>query len=44
MPETEQGEYAVLYVKEKGRITNLEYLEINKGITDRTALRDLDRR
>ena len=33
---------AVLYVKEKGRITNLEYLEINKGITDRTALRDLD--
>jgi ATP-dependent DNA helicase RecG len=33
---------AVLYVKEKGRITNLEYLEINTGITDRTALRDLD--
>ena len=33
---------AVLYVKEKGRITNLEYLELNKGITDRTALRDLD--
>ena len=33
---------AVLYVKEKGRITNLQYLEINSGITDRTALRDLD--
>jgi hypothetical protein len=35
---------AVLYikVKERGRITNLEYLEINAGITDRTALRDLD--
>ena len=33
---------AVLYVKEKGRITNLQYLEINEGITDRTALRDLD--
>ena len=33
---------AVMYVKEKERITNLEYLEINKGITDRTALRDLD--
>jgi ATP-dependent DNA helicase RecG len=33
---------AVLYVKKKGRITNLEYLEINTGITDRTALRDLD--
>jgi len=33
---------AVLYVKEKGKITNLEYLEINQGITDRTALRDLD--
>jgi ATP-dependent DNA helicase RecG len=33
---------AVLYVKEKGTITNLEYLEINEGITDRTALRDLD--
>ena len=33
---------AVLYVKEKGRITNLQYLDINEGITDRTALRDLD--
>ncbi len=33
---------AVLYVKEKGRITNLEYLGINQGIADRTALRDLD--
>ena len=33
---------AVLYVKEKGKITNVEYLEINQGITDRTALRDLD--
>ena len=33
---------AVLYVKEKGKITNSEYQEINKGITDRTALRDLD--
>ena len=33
---------AVLYVKEKGKITNLEYLEINQGITDRTALRDFD--
>jgi len=33
---------AVLYVKKKGRITNLQFLEINEGITDRTALRDLD--
>ena len=33
---------AVLYVREKGKITNFQYLEINKGITDRTALRDLD--
>ena len=33
---------AVLFVKEKGKITNMEYLEINQGITDRTALRDLD--
>ncbi len=33
---------AVLYVKERGRITNREYQEINEGITDRTALRDLD--
>ncbi|NDP20419.1 MAG: transcriptional regulator [Paludibacter sp.] len=33
---------AVLYVKEKGKITNLQYLEVNDGITDRTALRDLD--
>ena len=33
---------AVLYVKEKGKITNLQYLEINESITDRTALRDLD--
>ena len=32
----------VLYVKENGKITNVEYLEINKGITARTALRDLD--
>jgi ATP-dependent DNA helicase RecG len=33
---------AVLHVKEKGKITNKEYIEINGGITDRTALRDLD--
>ena len=33
---------AILYVKEKGKITNLQYLEINEGITDRTALRDLE--
>jgi len=33
---------AVMYVKEHGKITNLEYVEINKGITNRTALRDLD--
>ncbi|GAP72106.1 ATP-dependent DNA helicase [Candidatus Symbiothrix dinenymphae] len=33
---------AVLYVKENGKITNLQYLEINGDITDRTALRDLD--
>jgi len=32
---------AVLYVKEKGRITNKEYQEIN-NTTDRTALRDLE--
>jgi ATP-dependent DNA helicase RecG len=31
---------AVLYVKEKGRITNSEYQEIN-ATTDQTALRDL---
>lgn len=33
---------AVLYVKEKGRITNREYININNHISDRTALRDLD--
>lgn len=33
---------AVLYVKEKGKITNSEYQKINTGITDRTALRDLE--
>jgi ATP-dependent DNA helicase RecG len=33
---------AVLYVKERGKITNKEYQGINEGITDRTALRDLD--
>ena len=33
---------AVLYVKENGKITNKEYQEINTGITDRTALRDLE--
>ena len=33
---------AVLYVKEKGRITNRKYQEINTSITDRTALRDLE--
>jgi len=32
---------AVLYVKEKGKITNKEYQEIN-NTTDRTALRDLE--
>jgi ATP-dependent DNA helicase RecG len=32
---------AVLYVKEKGRITNKEYQELN-NTTDRTALRDLE--
>jgi ATP-dependent DNA helicase RecG len=32
---------AVLYVKEKGRITNSDYQEINE-VTDRTALRDLE--
>jgi ATP-dependent DNA helicase RecG len=31
---------AVLYVKEKGRITNKEYQEIN-DVTDQTALRDI---
>lgn len=31
---------AVLYVKEKGKITNREYRQMF-GITDRTALRDL---
>jgi Fic family protein len=29
-------------VKEKGKITNSEYMEINADITNRTALRDLD--
>jgi len=33
---------AVIYVKEKGKITNREYQEIAKT-TDRTALRDLNR-
>jgi len=33
---------AVMYVKEKGKITNREYLEINEGVTDRTVLRDLE--
>ena len=33
---------AVQYVQEKGKITNLQYLEINSDITDRTALRDLE--
>jgi ATP-dependent DNA helicase RecG len=33
---------AILYVKEHGKITNKEYQEINTGITDRTALRDLE--
>lgn len=32
---------AVLYLKEKGRITNKDYQEIN-NTTDRTALRDLE--
>ena len=32
---------AVLYVKEKGKITNSEYQEINNTL-DRTALRDID--
>jgi len=32
---------AVLYVKEKGRITNREYQEIN-GVSDRTSLRELE--
>ncbi|WP_162416153.1 ATP-binding protein [Cyclobacterium roseum] len=32
---------AVLYVKEKGRITNKQYQDIN-NTTDRTALRDLE--
>ncbi|MDV7391320.1 hypothetical protein RZS08_08215, partial [Arthrospira platensis SPKY1] len=32
---------AVLYVKERGRITNKEYQEIN-NTTDRTAIRDLE--
>ncbi len=33
---------AVMYVKEKGRITNREY-QVVAGTTDRTALRDLNR-
>ena len=32
---------AVLYVKEKGKITNAEYQRLNNSI-NRTALRDLD--
>jgi ATP-dependent DNA helicase RecG len=32
---------AVEYVKEKGKITNKEYQELN-SIIDRTALRDLE--
>ncbi|KAA6306033.1 hypothetical protein EZS27_042312, partial [termite gut metagenome] len=32
---------AVQFVKEKGKITNSEYKEMN-GVTDRTALRDLE--
>ncbi|MDL2244408.1 putative DNA binding domain-containing protein [Parabacteroides sp. OttesenSCG-928-J18] len=33
---------AIQYIKTNGKITNPKYLEINEGITDRTALRDLD--
>ncbi|MDL2266232.1 transcriptional regulator, partial [Parabacteroides sp. OttesenSCG-928-G21] len=33
---------AIQYLKENSKITNPKYLEINEGITDRTALRDLD--
>ena len=32
---------AVLFVKDIGKITNSEYRDMN-GVTDRTALRDLD--
>lgn len=33
---------AVLYVKEKGKITNSDYQELN-DIIDRTALRDIEK-
>lgn len=33
---------AVLFLKEKGKITNKEYQEINNTL-DRTALRDLEK-
>jgi len=32
----------VLFTKEKGKITNSDYQELN-NITDRTALRDLEK-
>ena len=41
LPLNERQVKAVLYVKEKGKITNKEYQEIN-NTTDRTALRDLE--
>lgn len=41
LPLNERQVKAVLYVKEKGKITNKEYQEIN-NTTDMTALRDLE--
>ena len=38
----ERQRKAMTYIEKHGRITNKEYLDINKGITARTALNDLN--
>ncbi len=38
----ERQEKALKYLEEHGKITNREYRDINPGISDRTALRDLE--
>ncbi len=42
MELNERQKEALEYLKEHGKITNREYREINPGISDRTALRDLE--
>lgn len=38
----ERQESALKYLEKHGKITNSEYRDINPGISDRTALRDLE--